>query len=132
MTENKKLENIKIEGGENTPEIDFDFQTNIYKVSGMSYMEDVRAFYDATLEKLELHLSELKDQDVKFLFDLSYFNSSSSRVVFCLFETLDKTAMAGNDVSIEWHFDDEDIAEEGEELAEDIEKAEFILVEKDA
>ncbi len=124
------LEDLKIAAGDNTPAVEFLFNDNIFKLSGMSYMEDVRSFYDDMMEKLNTHFESLENGKVKFIFDLDYFNSSSSRVIFTLFERLDAVAEAGNTVAIEWHFDDEDIGEEGEELAEDLENAEFQLIEK--
>lgn len=131
MTEMKNLENIVIEGSENSPAVDMNFEENVFKISGMSYMEDVASFYDRPLKALNEHLSSEDNSKVKFIFDLSYFNSSSSRVVFGLFEMLDEAANVGNEVSIDWYFDDEDIAEEGEMLAEDLEKATFNLIEKE-
>jgi len=125
------LEPVKIEKETNSPEVDFDFSANIFRISGMSYMEDAVEFYRDLISQLETHFAELSDAKISFIFDMAYFNSSSSRIVFSLLELLDKTAGAGNEVSIEWHFDDEDIGEEGEILGEDLENAKFKLVEKD-
>ncbi len=126
------MENIKRAGTENYPAVEFIFTDNQFKLSGESFMEDVSTFYGELIAKLEGHFAQASDQDITFVFDLEYFNSSSSRVVFNLFALLDKTAANGNKVLIEWQFDDEDIGEEGEMLAEDIEHATFKLVEKDA
>ncbi len=125
------MENITLAGTDNYPAVDFSFSENRFKLSGESFMEDVTSFYGELIAKLEEHFADQTSSEIVFVFDLEYFNSSSSRVVFKLFELLDQTADNGNQVVIEWHFDDEDIGEEGEMLAEDIEHAEFKLVEKE-
>jgi hypothetical protein len=126
------LENIKIEASESTPAINFSFADNLFVMSGMSYMEDTGSFFGELMEKLRSYFDALENAEVKFIFDLAYFNSSSSRVIFNLFELLDETAEKGNKIVVEWHFDDEDIGEEGEELAEDLEHVTFELVEKES
>jgi len=123
------LEPIKIEGRENSPEIDFDFSANSFKISGMSYMEDAAGFYENIIEQLKTYLAGANGETITFTFEMSYFNSSSSRVIFGLLGLLDRAAGSGNDVSIEWLFDDEDIGEEGELLSDDLENASFKLVE---
>ncbi|SCA55323.1 conserved hypothetical protein [Candidatus Terasakiella magnetica] len=125
------MENIKLAGTENYPAVDFKFSENTFKLSGESFMEDVTCFYGELIGKLEEHLAEQKSSEIVFIFDLEYFNSSSSRVIFNLFELLDQTTTNDNKVIIEWHFDDEDLGEEGEMLAEDIKHAEFKLIEKE-
>jgi len=123
------LENIKIDASENSPEVELDFGANKFSFSGMSYMEDVGEFYDPFLPQLKSYLSELKEAIIQVDFKFSYFNSTSSRVVFGIFESLDQTAEQGNDVTINWSFDDEDIGEEGEMLGEDLEHAKVVLIE---
>ena len=123
------MESIKIEGTDNAPKVEFDFAANVFELRGMSYMEDANDFYESLLEKLGTHLGELTGVRVQFDFELPYFNSSSARVVFRLFGMLDAAAKAGNNVTINWHHgDDEDIEEHGEDFAEDLEHAKFVLI----
>ena len=85
------MENITIEATERTPEIDFDFNADIYRFAGESYPENVSEFYDAPVEKLKSHLSTRKDAQIEFNFEFVYFNSSTAKVLFDLFELLDET-----------------------------------------
>jgi hypothetical protein len=120
---------ISIEATENSPKVVFDFSSNEFELRGMSYMEDVDQFYDSLVTKLDAHFDALADANVTFDFALPYFNSSSARMVFRLFDMLDKAAGAGNDININWHYgDDEDISEQGEEFGEDLLHAKFNLV----
>lgn len=124
------MDRIKIKATETSPEVDFDFQAHRFSLRGMSFMEDVNSFYETLIAGLDDYLAEVSGADIQFDFALAYFNSSSARVVFRLFQKLDAAAANGNSARIRWHAeDDEDIAEEGAELAEDLEHATFELVE---
>lgn len=123
------MENIKIEGSERSPEIDFDFVANSYLVKGESYPEDIAAFYGEFIGNLEEHFSALQDATVQFTFELIYFNSSTAKVLMGLFEILDETARNGNDVTVTWIYeeDDDNMEEMGEEFGEDLEHVSFKL-----
>ena len=121
------MENIKIEATDRSPQIDFNFETNTFLVKGESYPEDVAAFYGPILDQLEKHLESLEGAEIRFGFELIYFNSSTAKVLMGLFETLDEAAEDGNDVLITWTYeeDDDTMEELGEEFAEDLENAKF-------
>lgn len=123
------MDPVKIEATDRSPEIDFDFAAEHYRISGESYPEDVTAFYGELLGKLEGHLSAKSSGAVRFDFELIYFNSSTAKVLMSLFETLDECAENGVDVLISWAYeeDDDNMQELGEEFAEDLENAQFEL-----
>ena len=123
------MERIKIRGGERTPEIDFDFQRNLFRIAGESYPENVAEFYAGHVEEFATHLSELRGVCLKFTFELIYFNSSSARVIMELLDMLEKAASEGNQVEIHWSYAKEDdyMQEIGEEFSEDLKQAEFVL-----
>ncbi len=74
-------------------------------------------------------MSGLKSGEVRFDFELIYFNSSSAKVLMDLFDHLDASAGTGINIQINWHFDPEDdtMEELGQEFAEDLEHASFSL-----
>jgi len=123
------MENIKIEGAERSPEVDFDFSTNTFSLKGESYPEDVTAFFGPVISQLEEHLDGLSGAKVTFTFELIYFNSSTAKILMGLFETLDEAGENGNEVLVVWaHEEDDDNMEEmGEEFGEDLEFAKFEL-----
>ncbi len=126
------MENIKISPTERTPEIDFDFSHNIFKIAGESYPENVNDFYDDILEKLKRHLSQLSNATVILNFELIYFNSSTAKVLMELFDLMEEAAEEGNRVEVNWIYesDDDHMEELGEEFGEDLEKAMFNLKTK--
>ncbi|MDV7339619.1 DUF1987 domain-containing protein [Terasakiella sp. A23] len=125
------MENIKLASTERSPEVDFDFEKNVFFLRGESYPEDVNEFYGPVMEKLESHFEAQSGQDITFTFELIYFNSSTAKILMALFELFDETCEAGNQVSIKWAYeeDDDNMLELGEEYGEDLEHASFELVE---
>ncbi|MBT6094009.1 MAG: DUF1987 domain-containing protein [Rhodospirillaceae bacterium] len=124
------MEPIKLKATDRSPEVDFDFATNIYVLRGMCFMEDVSGFFEPLMAPLKQHFEALEGAEVRFDFALSYFNSSAARIVLSLFDLLDAAAERGNSVTIQWHHeDDEDMAEQGEEFGEDLVHATFEIVD---
>lgn len=124
------MSTLKIPATDRSPEIDFDFHANRFSMRGESYPEDVTEFYGPVMDRLESHLKGLQGAEVRFAFELIYFNSSSAKVLMSLFELLDAAAAAGNHVTIDWYHDtdDDNMQELGEEFGEDLEHAHFNLV----
>ena len=121
--------NINIEATDRSPEVDFDFAQNVFAMRGESYPEDVATFFGPVIGALEAHLSSLDGGEVRFDFELIYFNSSSAKVLMSLFDRLDETAGQGVSVTVNWYYDAEDdtMEELGQEFAEDLENASFNL-----
>lgn len=121
------MSNISIAATERSPELDFNFDTNIFILKGESYPEDVTEFYGEALKALEAHLDGLDGGTVNFIFELIYFNSSSAKILMSLFDMLEEAAEEGNTINIEWVYeaDDDNMEELGEEFGEDLEEANF-------
>src|ERR1700730_15660487 len=114
-----------------TPRIDFDFASGRLVIAGESYPEDVSAFYGPLLQRMGDFLDGLSNTEVSFRFELIYFNSSTAKIVMELFEALEEAAVGGNQVIITWVYEagDDNIKELGEEFAEELSDANFILEE---
>ncbi|ARU59221.1 MAG: DUF1987 domain-containing protein [Pseudomonadales bacterium] len=127
------MDQIKIRGSDRTPEIDFDFGNNVFRISGESYPENVTEFYREPVDKLQAHLLTQSTSDIELVLEFVYFNSSTARILMELLELMDEAASAGNRVVIKWVYpeDDDYMAEIGEEFREDVRKATFELVVTD-
>src|SRR5260370_3262898 len=114
-----------------TPQVDFDFVSNQFVIAGESYPEDVSAFYGPLLQKMTDFLVGLSNAEIGFRFELIYFNSSTAKIVMELFEALEEAAVSGNQVVITWVHEagDDNIKELGEEFAEELAEARFVLDE---
>lgn len=123
------MQNIRITATDRTPELDFNFSDNQFAMRGESYPEDVPAFFSTPLSALESYLATLTSGEVTFAFQLTYFNSTSAKVVMKLFDLLDETATKGVGVTINWCYmaDDDNMEELGQEFGEDLKAAKFVM-----
>ncbi len=126
------MENLNIPATKSSPEINFDTQTNILSITGESYPENTTQFYEAVFVWLEEFIEALETQEVAFNIELIYFNSSSSKVLMDLFDTLEEASEDDKNIVVNWIYDEDNEAslEYGEEFAEDMESLTFNLVEK--
>ncbi len=126
-----ELSVLSLPPSERTPGVEFDFAANRFRLTGESYPEHVSEFFGPLVQQLHSHLKALEGAEVLFSFELIYFNSSSAKVIIGLLELLDDVAAAGNSVTVQWCYEEEDEAmqEMGEEFGEDLENAAFVLKE---
>jgi hypothetical protein len=99
------------------PEVNFDASTGICLLKGESYMEEAYKFYMPLLNWLKDY-SLNEGHPVTFNVKLTYFNTNSSRLLLDLFDILKKSSDAGNDITINWYYeeDDPDIKDEVEDF----------------
>ena len=112
------MENIYIEGSHTNffiPTIDFNVETGICVLSGESFLEDTIEFYDPLVQWLEEFTTEVK-KSMSFEIKLTYFNTSTSRSILDLLNILKDYEEDGGEVTINWHYDEDDI-----DMEEDIE-----------
>ena len=124
------MPNIDIQATPRTPKMSFDAEQGLFFLEGESYPEDTKKFYDEPLSHVYSFLQEKHAHPCKFVFQLKYFNSSSAKVLMDLFMAIEEAAQAGNDMSVEWHYaeDDDNMQELGEEFSEELNEAKFALI----
>ena len=113
-----------------TPKVNFILETGQLEISGISRPEDVAGFYEEPLNWLsrfeETILRSEKRyefQDLHLIFQLSYFNSSSSKYIIQMLRHIKNLIGQGIPVTIDWFYEegDEKMLEDGEDLAEAVE-----------
>lgn len=121
------MENLFIAATATSPEIDFRFDQNLLALRGESYPENAAAFYTPIIERLNAWLGSRTDAFITVEVTLTYFNSSSTKMLFSMFDALDRAASSGNRVEVNWYRDEEDetILEFGEELQTDFTAIKF-------
>ena len=121
------MDNLYIEATATSPEVDFKFDSHQLTLRGESYPENAAAFYAPITQQLRGYLATLQGNEVTVDIALAYFNSSSTKMLFSIFDALDESAKQGNSIRVNWYFDEEDetIFEFGEELKADFEAIEF-------
>ncbi len=126
------MDNLEIIASKSSPEIMFDASNYTLSLVGESYPENTSQFYERVYKWVDDCIDELDDQKMVLNIELIYFNSSSSKVLMDIFDTLEDASDDGKNIVVNWIYDaDNDAAlEYGEEFAEDLEALTFNLVEK--
>lgn len=124
------MDPLKIPATERSPDIDFDFDAGILSLKGESYPEDASTVFGPIFAALDRFLGEAENRDIRFDFELIYFNSSSAKALMNIFQMMENAAERGCRLTVNWHFadDDETMKEFGEDFAEDLEHVTFNLV----
>lgn len=110
------MKDLQIQKTNQTPEIDLNAETGIFKFSGRSLPEDSTIFYNRILEWLNEYMDNL-GESIEVFFELDYFNTSSAKAIFAIFVKFDELYKSDFPVKINWvhEEDDEDMKELGEE-----------------
>ncbi|KQN64592.1 DUF1987 domain-containing protein [Erwinia sp. Leaf53] len=116
------MHTISIPATATTPAVEFDFSAGRLSLSGESWPENAAAFYRPLLAAVEGWAEQPQPQPMLSIHvALSYFNSSSTKMLFGLFALLNGVAEGGQPTELHWYFDaEDDVAEEfGQELSVD-------------
>ncbi|QEI05360.1 DUF1987 domain-containing protein [Pigmentiphaga aceris] len=121
------MDNLYIAATATSPEVDFRFDEHLLSLTGESYPENAAAFYTPIIQQLRAYLATCDGAEITANVALAYFNSSSTKMLFSMFDALDQAAQAGNPVKMNWYHDEEDdtILEFGEELQADFQAIDF-------
>ncbi len=127
------MKNLLIDKTAYTPKVDFNYQSNELSIIGISYPENTAKFYSTVISWLERYIEKLDKQKVVFNMEVSYFNSSTSKVFMDIFDCLDEAAESGRNIVVNWKYkgEDEIIEEHGVEFREDLHAMTFNLVKMD-
>ena len=107
------MENLLIEKSEKTPYVEFNINGEL-RIEGRSIPEDSRAFYQGALNWLH-EFRKINPQKVTLHIRLTYFNTSSSKLILSTFRMLEQFDDVGIATNIYWYHeeDDEDMIEAG-------------------
>lgn len=123
---------LKIEATTTTPSVSFDPASGVLEFSGQSYPEDSLPFYQDIQGELAAHL-EKNSQPLTLDFKLNYFNTSSSKCLLTLLESVERFHALRENIKVRWFYeeDDEDMHSSGIDFSLDILLPfEFIPVEQ--
>lgn len=123
------MDNLVIAATERSPAVDFDFASGVLSLKGESYPEDASTVFGPIFAALEGFLNQVEGRELRFDFELIYFNSSSAKALMNMFQLMDKAAARGATIVVNWFFapDDETMKEFGEDFSEDLEHVTFNL-----
>jgi hypothetical protein len=112
------MASLQFEGSSKTPFVNFDHETGLLELKGRSIPENSIDFYKPLIDWVDKY-GRTPQQRTALHVQLEYFNTSSSKCILDLFKKLEAIRAAGNDVTVLWHYeeDDEDMLEAGEDYA---------------
>ncbi|GAB6091521.1 DUF1987 domain-containing protein [Spirochaeta dissipatitropha] len=124
------MDKVIIEKTSSSPEAVLDPDQGTALLKGHSFPENTFSFYKPIIDWIS---SFLKDYELPFVLrcELLYFNTSTAKLLFNLFELLEKSKISGRDVKIQWFYHPEnDVALQcGQEFSEDIHSVPFEILE---
>jgi hypothetical protein len=106
---------IEINSTDTYPDIFLDKENGIFEIKGISLPENGKELYQPILD----FLSEYKESPATithFIFNLRYFNISSSKMILFILYKLKELHVSGNSVLVTWCYDDDDILEAGKDF----------------
>jgi len=124
------MENLIIEETKYTPKITLD-ASGVISLVGKSYPENTFEFYTPMMDWIKEYFETTSADTTTINMEITYFNSSSSKLFFDFFDILDENNEEHN-IEINWIYDEEnESAEEaGEDFIEDFEDLSIKLVIK--
>lgn len=110
-------EPLFIEKTRTTPVVSFEPEKNRFEISGVSFPEDSKAFFEPLVNYLNSAAGAITAEAV-FDFKLDYFNTSSARCLLDVLFAIDRCYRLGKQVTINWYYNagDEELREVGEEF----------------
>ncbi|XDD49521.1 DUF1987 domain-containing protein [Leptospira sp. WS92.C1] len=114
------MESLHIQQTKTSPEVILDTEKGVVEIIGESYPENAIAFYKPVFDWLNSAMGSKGSIQVKF--QLDYFNTSSSKVIMDILDSLQKYHDQNGKVRVLWLYkeDDDDMQETGEEFSSDL------------
>jgi hypothetical protein len=103
------MQNIHWEATDNTPLIDFDFEKGILEITGASFPEYAREFYEPILEALKEYVIAPVATQTRMLFKFTYFNTGTNTLITGIMKDLEQLTESGHIVEVFWYFEPEDL-----------------------
>jgi len=108
---------LEIKETKSAPSVLLDIESGRFEIRGNSFLDNAHEFFVPVLNWMkEYEKNPLPE--TKVLFDLTYINTSSQRMVFDFLKLLNNMHKAGHKVLVEWLYDenDEDLRDVGNDL----------------
>ena len=126
------MEALYLEKTKSSPEVEFNPETGILKISGQSYPENAFKFYEPLFDWIDDYM-QVVDKKIQLCISLIYLNTSSIKCLMDIIYKFEQAAQNGKNIVINWCYksNNRNILECGNEFKEDLEESiEFNLIEE--
>ena len=113
------MNSLMIEGTEDTPNININYESDIFIISGRSLPEDVSSFYKPVIDWIDEFSKCPKNMNIQI--KLEYFNTATSKILLDILLKIEEIQDDSNvSFTIMWYFQehDDDMKEAGEEYSD--------------
>ena len=126
------MKTLTVEASKYTPAIELNAEANRLSIKGKSYPENTFDFYAPVITWLQEYFEQGTLAKTTLDMDIIYFNSSSSKLFFDLFDLLEEAQTDGKEITVNWYYDaeNESAEEAGEDFKEDFEEMDFNIIKK--
>jgi len=111
---------VEIKPGIDSPGLILNSNNNLFKIFGISFMENAIAFYEPVLEWFDDYIKSPNPETV-LVIKLKYFNTSSAQAILNILERLREIYKNGKkNVLISWHYNvnDKEMEKAGKDYSE--------------
>jgi hypothetical protein len=111
------MKKIVIEETKSSPAVMLDPVGGKLEFRGHSFLDNAYEFYNPIIEWVKKY-SEQPQPETNVLFDMSYINTSSQRMIFDVLKKLNHMYKNGHKVTVNWLYDeiDDDLKDVGNDL----------------
>lgn len=99
------MQGFIFEGDEMFPTVILNKKDGIFRIEGNSTPENGKEFFEPVINWLTQYAKQ-PNKESNFIFDLDYFNISSSKAILFLLYKLLEIQQAGNKVNVTWCYSD--------------------------
>ena len=113
------------------PQVNFNNETGIMEIKGMSCSENAISFYRKLLDWVDT-IKDNPNKEITLNMKIYYMTTSSAKCVYDLISKFLDLEKSGSHIEVNWYYEsgDDDMKSTGEELSEILEKK-FNLIEAD-
>ncbi len=111
------MKDLKLDATDYTLKIDFEAAGKLH-LSGISIPENIINF-NKTINDWTDEFIKTNPKTIEFTFDVEYLNTATTRVIMTLLKKIKSYTDSNTaNLSVIWHYEDEDVLELGEEFSE--------------
>ncbi len=106
------MEKLVLQPSKTNPFVCLDPSNKTYQITGKSFPEDAKEVFEPIFNWFQFNLSNI-DHKIELEVQTDYFNSTSNRFLLKILRILERYNKAGKEIEIVWHFEDEEIQNNG-------------------
>lgn len=112
------MDNLILKRTNTTPEVEMRFDRQYIGMRGEAYPENAVAYFGKLTDELNRYFALPDNRKVLVDMDLKYLNSASTKMLYKFFEALERAAVKGRPIEVQWCYESDDsmLEEFGEDL----------------